>query len=305
VTSPSSPLRAARRANPALAGIGLMLLGVFIFSCNDALGKWMLTTYSVGQMLFVRSATALLLLLPFVVREGAKLWRQTPQPLMQLFRIALSTGEVVMFFWAVSYLPLADTITFYMAGPIYVTAFSAVFLGEMVGWRRWAAVVVGFVGVVITMRPSTAALSTPALIAFIGSVAYAGLMVVTRVVRGTSDIALAFSQVLGTLIFSGLIAPFSWKAAPAGDYLVLAFLGVSAMAALMCVNRSLKIAPASTVVPYQYTMIVWAIIFGYLVFGDVPDAAMLIGAAIIIGAGLFIYWREQIRHRAPEYAPPP
>lgn len=290
----------ARSGNATLAGVGLMLLGVFLFSCNDAQGKWLLATYPVGQMLLIRSIAALAVISPFIWREGLAPFKAAPRPGIQILRVILATAEVAMFFWAVSYLPLADTVTFYLAGPIYVTALSALFLGEAVGWRRWTAVVVGFIGVVIALRPSTAMLGWPSLIALAGSLCYAVLMIVTRTVRGTSDIVMASGQIVATLIFGLVTAPFGWVTPTGIDYVQLALLGVVATLALMCVNRSLKLAPASVVAPYQYTLIVWAIAFGYVVFGDIPDAAMLMGAAIIIAAGFYIFLRERTMARREE-----
>jgi drug/metabolite transporter (DMT)-like permease len=304
MTNLSSP--ASRGSQATLAGIGLMLFGIFLFSANDALGKWILATYSVGQMLLIRSATALLILSPFIYREGIAAFKAAPRPAMQMLRLLLSTSEVVMFFWAVTYLPLADTVTFYLAGPIYVTALSAALLGEKVGWRRWSAVIVGFVGVVIALNPSSATLTWPALIALAGSVCYALLMVVTRYLRGTSDIVMATGQITTTLAFGAATASFGWVAPSAIDFMLMMVLGITAAIALMSVNRSLKLAPASVVVPYQYTLIVWAVIFGYFVFGDQPQTHTLLGAAIIVAAGLYIFWREQRMGRGkPAVVNPP
>src|SRR4051812_23687686 len=108
----------------ALAGIGLMLTGVLLFSLNDAVGKWLVATYSVGELLLIRSGTTLILLSPFIWRAGMAAFRSAPRPALQVLRVVLSSLEVAMFFWAVSAMPLADAITFYLAGPIYVTAFS-------------------------------------------------------------------------------------------------------------------------------------------------------------------------------------
>jgi drug/metabolite transporter (DMT)-like permease len=294
----------SRRAT--LAGIGLMLLGTFLFSVNDALGKWMLITYTVGQMLLIRSIAAMLVLSPFIVREGPEPFRAAPRPGLQVLRVLLSTAEVAMFFWAVSYLPLADTVTFYLAGPIYVTALSAIFLRERVGWRRWTAVLVGFVGVLIALQPSPATFTWPALIALAGSFFFAVLMIVTRYLRGTHDIVLASGQIGTTFVFACFIAPFGWLAPSVNDYLLMSLLGIIAVIALMCVNRSLKLAPASVVVPYQYTLIVWAVLLGWLVFGDKPSMAVIIGSTIIIAAGLFIFFREQVSTgREPPVVPPP
>ena len=289
----------------ALAGIGLMVLGIFLFCCNDALGKWLLGTYSVWQMLLIRSIGAIVLLSPFIWRERAS-FAAAPRPGLQVLRVLLSVTESIMFFWALSYLPLADTVTFYLAAPIYVTAISALFLQERVGWRRWSAVVIGFIGVIIALRPSTATLTWPALIAIVGSLGFAVFLVITRMLRGTSEVVLVSGQFGAMLVVSGAVAPIGWIWPGALDLGLMLVLGVVAMSAFACMNRSLKLAPASVVVPYQYTMIVWAVVLGWLVFGDVPDAFTLTGAAIIIGAGLYILWREQIvARREPVLAAPP
>jgi drug/metabolite transporter (DMT)-like permease len=292
--------------NSARNGIALMLTGVFLFSCNDALGKYLLATYSVGQMLFIRSLAAMLLLGPLIWRAGAAPFRAAPRPGLQVLRVLFSTLEVVMFFVAVSYLPLAETVTFYLAAPILVTALSALFLGEQVGWRRWSAVLIGFAGVIIALRPSAATLTWPALIALTGSFFFSLLLIATRSLRGTADIVLTGGQLAGTLIFGTMVAPFGWITSSWPDFFCLGLLGVVAMLGLFCVNRSLKLAPASVVVPYQYTLIVWAILFGYFVFGDLPDLPMLAGSGIIIAAGLYIFWREQAVGRPEEtFTPPP
>jgi len=298
----AQPIRRCRpEASPTgpLAGIGWMLAGIAMFSLNDALGKWLLLDYSVGELLLIRSAAALVCLVPLLPNTGVAAFIAAPRPALQIARILLSALEVAMFFWAVSYLPLADAVTFYLAGPIYVTALSVFLLGETVGWRRWSAVVVGFVGVVLALRPSAASFTLPALIALGGSIFFAVLMVITRMLRHTSDMVLVSGQVGATLLFGIAFAPFGWVTPALRDFLLLSLFGVGSIVALACVNRSLKLAPASVVVPYQYTMIVWAVILGYLVFGDVPDLFTLAGAAIIIAAGLYILWREHL-HGRPE-----
>jgi drug/metabolite transporter (DMT)-like permease len=175
-----------------------------------------------------------------------------------------------------------------------VTAISALFLGERVGWRRWTAVLVGFLGVVMALRPSAASLTLPALIALSGSICYALLLIATRVLRDTHGTVLITTQYAGSLTFGVVMAPFGWVTPTAFDLLFLSGFGVVSITALYCVNRSLKLAPASVVVPYQYTLILWAVLFGRWVFGEVPDGFTLAGGAIIIAAGLYIFWREQI-----------
>ena len=289
----------------ALAGIGLMLAGVFLFSLNDAVGKWLVATYSVGQLLLIRSGTTLVLLSPFIWRAGMAAYRSAPRPGLQILRVLLSSLEVAMFFWAVAYLPLADAVTFYLAGPIYVTAFSVLLLGERVGWRRWTAVLAGFCGVVIALRPSAASFTLPALIALCGSVFYALLLIVTRMVRETNDTVLMTTQFAGSFAFGALTAPFGWVTPTAYDLAFLSGFGVVSIAALFCINRSLKLSDASVVVPYQYSLILWSVLLGWQVFGELPDGYTLTGAVIIVGAGLYLFWREQVASREASFAPTP
>ena len=190
--SPHNDERSAR-----LVGIALMLFSIFMFSFGDALGKFLVASYSVGQLLWLRASAALLLLSPLIWRQRAQFLR-LERPWLQLLRVVLSTLEVAAFFLATVYLPLADVITYYLAGPIFVTALSAIVLREHVGWRRWSAILIGFCGVVIALRPSAQTISGPALIALGGSLSFAVLMLITRSLRATPDIVMASSQFAGT-----------------------------------------------------------------------------------------------------------
>ena len=295
----------AGNRSAALAGIALMLIAIWMFSFGDALGTFIVATYSVGQLLLLRAAASLVLLSPAIWQNRAA-FRAIQRPGLQLVRVTLSTVEVAAFFAASVYLPLADVITYYLAAPIFVTAASALFLGEKVGWRRWSAIMVGFVGVMIALRPSTQAFSWPAMIALAGSASFAALMIITRSLRGTPDVVLTTAQFCGTLLFGIVVAPFGWITPSLPDFGLFVVAGCISIGAAMCVNRSLKLAPASVVTPYQYTMIIWAVIFGYVVFGDVPSVAMLVGAAVIILAGLYIFLRERdLIREEPVVVPPP
>jgi drug/metabolite transporter (DMT)-like permease len=295
----NSQSRRSPSHNAVLAGIGLMLAGIFFFALNDALGKWLVATYSVGQILLIRSLAALVPLAPFIKREGVAGFRAAPRPLVQLLRVVFATFEVTCFYWALVYMPLADVMTFYLAGPIYVTAISPFLLGEKIGWRRWAAVIVGFAGVIVALRPTGASFTLPAMVALAGSFAFSLLMICTRLVRGTSDTVLVTTQTVGALAFGAVVAPLTWVTPTLRDLALLTLLGMIAMGAHVCINRSLKLAPASVVVPYQYTTIVWAVLLGYFIFGDVPSPFMLLGAAIIIAAGIYLFIREQAQARTP------
>ena len=287
-----------------LAGIALMLAGICMFSFGDALGKVLVASYPVSELLLLRAALPLAILLTLIWRQRASLPR-LERPGLQLLRMVLSTAEVAAFFVAVVYLPLADVITYYLACPIFVTALSAIILREQVGWRRWSAVVVGFCGVLIALQPSAQTVSWPALIALGGSLSFAVLMIVTRSLRATPDIVLAATQFAGTFSVGLVLAPFAWRAPGLPDLGLFVLAGCISIVALLCTNRSLKLAPASVVVPYQYSMIVWAVIFGFVVWGDVPSISTIIGAVIIIGAGFYIFLREQQLGREDAVVNPP
>ncbi len=284
---------AAGGANTTRLAIAVMLLAMLMFSLNDAMGKWLVATYSVGQVLLIRSAAALIVLSPFLWRDGLAPLVSVERPGMQVLRVLLSTAEVYCFYFAVISLPLADVMTYWLAAPIYVAAMSPFLLGERVGWRRWVAILAGFVGVIIALEPSAASFTAPAVVSIFGSFCFAFMMLSGRALRGTPDRTLVFWQTLGAGLIGLVTAPFGWVSPSAFDLALLSLLGVVAMVAHMGVNRALKLADASIVAPFQYTLLFWAIVFGLAMFGDVPRPAMLAGAAVIVAAGLFIMFRER------------
>ncbi|MFC3125007.1 DMT family transporter [Pseudoroseomonas globiformis] len=277
-----------------MGGVIMMLLGVLLFAVNDALGKWLVGGYAVGQLLLVRSIAGLCFLAPFIRRTSPEAFLRPQRPGLQMLRVVFSTLETSLFFWALTELPLAEVMTYYMAGPIYVTAMSPFLLGERVGWRRWTAVAVGFGGVVLALHPSPESLSFGALCALAGSFSYACFMVATRKLASTPGTVLMTAQLLAALLFGGaLVAAQGWTSPGTLDLALMLCLGLGSLTGNLCVNQSLRIAPASVVVPYQYTLILWGMLFGYLFFDEVIGLLTLLGAVIIIGAGLFIFMREQ------------
>lgn len=282
------------KSNLVLAGVLLMLLGDFMFALNDAMGKWLVTSYSVGQVLLIRSIGAFIILGPMLSRQGLAPLARVERPGLQLLRVVLATADTALFYAAVVYLPLADVMTFYMAGPIYMAALSHFFLGEKVGWRRWLAIVLGFCGVVIALRPSSASLSWPSLFALVGSLSFAISLILSRKLRATSDTTLVTWQTIGALAMGGILAVGDWQSASALDWSAMLLLGVVSCAAHLMITRALKLAPASLLAPMQYTLLLWAVVFGVVFFNDFPDTQILVGSAIIVFAGLFIFHRQKV-----------
>jgi S-adenosylmethionine uptake transporter len=280
--------------NAVLFGVVLMLFGDFLFALNDAMGKWLVASFSVGQVLAMRSLGSFVMLTPMIARQGRDGLFRLERPSLQILRVVLTTVDVALFYAAVAYLPLADVITFYMAGPIYIAALSHFFLGETIGWRRWLAVVIGFLGVIIALRPSSAMLSWPAIFALIGSLSFALTLILGRRLRQTSDVTLVTWQTVGALIAGAVLSIGNWSAMSSLDLVAMLGLGIVAASAHMLITRSLKLAPASLLAPLQYSLLLWAILLGYLFFGDLPDRQVLIGSAVIVLAGLFIFHRKKI-----------
>ncbi len=277
----------------ALAGIGLMLFACFCSGASGALAKGLMVGIPIAIVLLFRTASAWLIVFS-LTRPSA--FRDLPHRRLQLLRVVLCAVEIPIYFYSLSHLPIADTLTYYLATPIYVTAMSAL-LGERIGWRRWSAILVGFVGVLVALRPSATMLTVPALVALAGSLIYAGVLVTTRVLRGTPDKVLLLGQQTGVLILAGVFASQNWVAVTVTDIALMAVLGGFALVGSSCINRSLKLAPASVVVPFQYTMLPWGGLFGYLFFAETPPMSTLLGAALIIAAGLYIFMREQALSR--------
>ncbi len=285
-----------RQLSPTGLGVAVMLFGMVLFALNDAMGKFLVSTYSLGQVIAVRSIAAVIILLPIVWRAGLPKLVNVERPGLQVARVFFSTAELFCFYFAVAALPLADVMTYWLAAPIYVAALSPFLLGEKVGWRRWTAIGIGFVGVLIALKPSSASLTSAAFFSILGSAAFAFMMLSGRQLRNTPDTVLAFWQIIGAGlagIVAILVTPSGWIPIQSGfDLSLLALLGIVAMTAHVLVNRALKLADAATVAPLQYTLLLWAVIFGWLIFGDVPQISIVIGAGLIVLSGLYIFFRE-------------
>lgn len=282
---------AAPRAHAA--GILLMLAAVLLFSLNDVLGKWLVASYAVGQILVLRSLASLAVLSPLAWRALRTARFRVEQPGLQALRVTLGAAEAACFYWAVGHMPLADAMTYWMAAPIMVTAMAALLLGEHVGARRWALVLLGFLGVAVALGADFAGPLLPAFVALCGALLYASFLLCSRQLRRTPDVLLAGFQMLGGLAVGlVLLGLGGWRAPDLVDLALLLLLGLVATLGHMGVTRALKLAPASVVVPYQYSFLLWAALFGWLVWDDVPGPELLAGATLIVGAGLLLY-REQ------------
>lgn len=284
------PLAPARAVS---LGIALMAAGYFVFALNDALGKYLVASFGVAQLVAIRSVGSFLVLGPMLARKRLNPFRRIERPGLQVARVAFATLDTGLFYAACVWMPLADVMTFYMAGPIYTLLAARLLLGERIGWRRWTAIAVGFVGVLIALKPSTATLTGPALIALVGSVCYSLALVLNRMLASTSGTALGTYQTVGALVAAGVLAVFDWRPLTGAGVFWMLFLGVVAISAHLMIIQAMKLAPVAVLAPFQYTLLLWGIVMGWAIFGDVPGWNVLAGAAVIVAAGLFIFYREQ------------
>jgi S-adenosylmethionine uptake transporter len=285
--------------NVLLAGILLMLAGDFLFALNDAMGKWLVASFSVGQVVLMRSIGAFFVLGPMIAHQGAARLFRMERVELQILRVVMVTLDTAFFYAAVVHMPLADVMSFYMAGPIYVAALSHLLLGEKVGWRRWLAILLGFCGVLIMLKPSSEAFSPSSGFAFVGSIAFAFAIILNRRLRGTSDTNLVTWQTIGAMVVGGVLTIGAWKTPSALDLSAMLLLGIVSCGGHLMITRALKLAPASTLAPLHYTLLLWAVVFGLVFFGDVPSLRILIGSGVVVLAGLFIFHRQKVVDTVP------
>ncbi|MGH6719063.1 MAG: DMT family transporter [Alphaproteobacteria bacterium] len=278
-----------------LAGVGYLLAAVLAFSVMDALIKWTSQDYPTVQLVFFRSVFAFVPLTIFLARQGGIAALRTRRPLGHVARCLVGVASMFLGFWGLALLPLADVIAIGFAGPIFLTALSVPLLGETVGWRRWTAVFVGFVGVVVMVRPGAGVIAAAALVPAASAVGYAFAMVLVRKLTTTETIAsIVFYFTLTASLVSGAALPFVWVTPDWADFALLAAIGLCGGVAQLLMTRAFQIAPASVVAPFEYSAMIWAVLFGWLIWHELPDATIWTGSAIVIASGLYILHRETV-----------
>lgn len=290
-------------------GVILFLLAVFFFALNDALGKWLVADYAVGQLLVLRAVGAAFVLAPMAWGLDATLLDPRRSGL-QGARVLAMAVDTYCFYYATRTMPLADVMTFYMAAPIIVTALSAIFLREEVEPLRWAAVVVGFLGVVVALKPTPDILATASPVALLGAALYAVGQTITRALRGVHWLQLVVWQFGGAGLVGAATLPFVFKAPGPFDLTLTFLLGAVAMGCFVFMTKALALAPASVLAPFQYTAILWASALGWLVWGDGLSAHVIAGNGLIVASGVVVLRAERLRstrqsRNFADIAPPP
>lgn len=281
-------------------GIALILLANLLFSGMDAVSKTLIVDYPVGQILWVRYAFFAGFATVLSLRSGGPLaGLRARRPVLNVLRAGLLLAEIACFVMAFRYLPLADTHAIAAVYPLIITALSALVLGEFVGPRRWAAVAVGFVGILVILRPGLGVFDPAALLPLAGAALFAVYQILTKIVARTDGMVtiLLYTGWVGFAATS-LIGPAQWTPPDLRGWILLPVAGALGVVGHLLLIKALELAPASILQPFNYTLLLWATTVGFLVFGDLPDGVTIAGAAIVVGSGLYTWWRERVRARA-------
>ena len=279
-----------------LIGIGIVSFAYFSFALLDACAKWLVQSLPVPQVVTLRFGAHVLLMLLLMTRTGElKGPRTIRAPRLQALRALMLATMTGMNFWALQYLQLAETGSIQFAVPILVALFAAWLLGERLDTGRWIAVLVGFAGVLVIMRPGTQGFHPAILLAVINAVLYALFNLLTRKLAASDPPAI--TNVLSAAGSVVLMAPFAianWVTPPSAmHWLVILLAGFAGGLGHLYLAHAHRFAPASTLAPFLYQQILFMTLFGFLVFGDLPSSAVLSGAAIVVASGLYLLWRER------------
>ncbi len=290
------------RTDNSTRGVLLMSFAAFLWVLHDAISKWLMQDYSIYQILLVRTLFSLLPILIVVRREGGYIRLRGARVWICLGRGCLAVASFSLFLAALPRMALTDVFAIVMSAPLLISALSALVLKEPVGLRRWIAVLVGFSAVLVMVRPAGDVASTGALYVLGSVVIYAFAMILTRRLGGTESAgAMTFYSALVFLSVGVIAAPFSWMQPTPIGMLLMAATGVLAGSAQYCLTEAFRIAPPSVVAPFEYTSLVWAMLFGFLVWGDVPTALVLSSGVVVIVSGIYVLHDEksgQKRNRA-------
>lgn len=301
------------RLTPTQLGTVCALGAVLVFSANDVTIKFLSGDYALHQVVLIRSVIGLAVILSFIVplTDGRRVFH-TRRLRVHLLRGLCVVMANMTFFLGLAAMPLADAVAIFFVNPLIITVFSVVFLGDQVGPRRWAATAIGFVGILIVMRPGSGAFQIASLLPLTSAVFYAGLHILTRWIGKTESAATmaVYIQItfIGVCLLMGLAVGdgrFGGQADPSLDFLLRAWvwppaadlpffiqIGFGIGVAGFLISQAYRVAEPAVIAPLEYLALPLSIVWGIAVFGEYPDALALAGIALILGAGLFILWRE-------------
>jgi drug/metabolite transporter (DMT)-like permease len=281
-----------------MRGVVCMLLGVILLVLNDALIKTLTLGYPVGQLLFLRGMFVIPWVLMLATRAGGLRALRVINVKGQAWRGACVIAGSFLFVSGLRHLPLADAVAISFTGPLFITAMAPYALGERVGWRRRGAVLAGFLGVLIMARPGGEALQWAVLLP-LGAALCGGVrdLITRRIARSETTVSMLFVTTTVVMLAGLATVPLGWAPLDTADLWTFAASGVLVAGAHYLMIEAFRHGEAALVAPFKYSTMVWAVLFGYLFFGDLPDTWTLAGAAVVLLAGLYILHRETRRRK--------
>lgn len=284
------------QSNNVPAGIALMIAATIVFALQDGISRHLAGSYNTWMVVMIRYWFFAAFVLSVAARApgGLRAAARTEQPLLQAFRGVLLAGEICVAVYGFTLLGLIDSLAVFICYPLLVAALSGPVLGESVGWRRWAAIGVGFIGVLIILQPSGGVFDPAAVVPLISAFMFALYGLLTRYAARRDSTATSFfwTGVVGAAFLTGF-GLYHWQPMTAPDWGWMALLCVSGAFGHWLLIRCYEVAEASAVQPFAYFHLVWAAILGITVFGETIRLNVALGAALVVGAGLFTLWRER------------
>ena len=288
---------APRRVDRPFRGIALLLLSGIFLGTSDATSKYLSATLPSIEIAWIRFLIFLIIMVPAMVPGSPLFALRTQRPAMQVMRGVALLGSSLFFISGLRFLPIAEASATAFVSPLLVTALSIFFLAEKVGLRRWLATAAGLIGVLIILRPGTSAFHPAAFFPVVSALGWACCLIMTRQMSGQERamVTMTYSAIVGFAILCALV-PMVWVTPTWHDILFGTIIGVTSTAGQWIVVLALRYAGASVLAPFSYLQLLWVTLLGFLIFGEVPDAWTVAGAAVIVASGLYTAHRERVRH---------
>lgn len=275
-------------------GILCIIAGIFFLTLSDSFAKWLGAYYAPIQLLFLRGLLALPVVCALVLMQGGRRALRTQHFDVHMLRGAINVGTACCFYLSLTMLPLAEATAIAFSAPLFVTALSVAVLGERVDARAWLAVLVGFLGVMIVVRPGTNGFQPAALLPLITAIGYAVMMVsARRIGRGESMLTTMFYIALCQVLVSAVAQFWFWRPVLWEHAWGIAGIAVCSTLGLGLITQAFRIAPASVVAPFDYTGLIGATLLGWFIWGELPDSWAFVGAALIAASGIYVAIRKR------------
>ncbi|MFI4988246.1 MAG: DMT family transporter [Alphaproteobacteria bacterium] len=290
----------------AKIGILCVLASTFFFNILNVAAKWLSDDYSIVEITFFRNAFAFLPCLIVVLAGPGLHSLRTGRLGLHMLRGLGGLASTLLAFTSYSLMPIADAVAISFASPLFLTALSVPLLGEKVGVHRWSAVVIGFLGILVMAKPSGMGQNLGFFVALAGTVLGSFILVsVRRLGRTEAAITIIFYQALIGTVAAALLLPLGWRTPTLVDFAVFTGLGLVGVMGHFFQTQGFRYAAAAVVGPFNYAGLIWACLFGYAIWGDIPGPGTLLGGLIVIASGLYILYRETRRRLPTVSAAPP